>query len=771
MQLVNKKLTKVLVAFLIMLNIVCLYNYSFAQNNKQNNKRRVVIVSIDQITLKDLQNPKLKNIDKIIGTGSLGIMNTNTMGPKEPQNNFAAISAGAKTLGGSTVQDIFNSNEIISGQSAKRIYKFNVGHSPKNSQVIFPYLKNVENLNTDNEYNAIPFSLGETIHKSGLKTAVIGNADIGIDNTFLNSKNRYFSPNRSFAQLLLDADGKADYGDVSTDILKKDNNYPYGVKTDNDKVFKKFIEYYKNADVIQVALGDIDRLENIKQNLSKFRYELYKQNILKNNDQLIGNILKTIDSNTEIILITPTPSSDSLEMNQQLTPVILRSSYLNHGLITSGTTHRQGIIVNTDVTVSILDYLKAIDLTKDRYINFSGQVVKVYPKYTGGQTSYDKLKFMNDLNDRIVFNTTQRVYTLATYVYYVVIFMLLALIYMWFRYKKTIKTQKVSGVIENLLVSIIFVPVSMLLLPLFKPMNLFFSYFYIILITIIFTAIAKKTLKDTLMCFIVGTVLEVVLLIVDVFTGSYLLQNCPLGYDPQLGARYFGLGNEVMGVLLGATILATTLIMDRVKSDKNRNIAKLFSVAIYLFIIFILTYPGLGTKAGGAITAVAGFGIVIFKLYGKKVTWKHVAAIIVGIVGLLLAMIVIDISHKGGAQSHIGRAAELIKSGGAIQAWYIIERKLSTNLKLINHSRWTYILIFSLITLAVMFRFLKDIFQKHSYAYIGFIGIIVTALVGLVFNDSGVIACATSITYAIALVIYLEMRYWTSLNIEKKSDI
>lgn len=762
-----KKLTKVLAAFLIILNIICLSSYTIADNNKHNNKHKVVIISIDQISIKDLQNIELKNVYRLIENGSLGIMNTNTAGPKESQNNFATIAAGSKALGGDSVQDIFNSNEIIAGQNIKKIYKFNVGHSSNNYQVVFPYLWNIQNLNSNNQNNAIPFLLGETIHKSGLKTAVVGNADLGIDSTYLNSKNRYFNPNRSFAQLLLDAKGRIDYGDVSTDILKKDAEYPYGVKTDNAKVFRKFIQYYKKADVIQVALGDIDRLENMKQNLSKFRYELYKKNILKYNDQLIGKILNSIDTNTEVIMMTPTPSSDSLKTNQQLTPVIFHSTELNRGLITSGTTHRQGIIVNTDIAVSILDYLKIIDFSKKNYINFSGQVVKVFPNYSGAQTSYGKLKFMNDLNDRIVFNTMQRVYTLATYVYYVVICVLFALIYLWYRRKKSAENGIISRIIEKLLISIIFIPVSMLLLPLFKPTNLFFSYFYIVLLTIIFTIVIQKILKDTLKCFIVGSILAAVLLIIDVFTGSYLLQNCPLGYDPQIGARYFGLGNEVMGVLLGATILATTLIMDRIKSNKNISIAKAVSVAVYLFIIFVLTYPGLGTKAGGAITAVAGFGVVMFKLYGKKVTWKQVTAIVVGIVALLLAMIVIDISHKGGAQSHIGRAAELIRSGGAIQAWYIIERKLATNLKLINHSRWTYILILSLVTLIVMLKSFKDIFKKHAYAYTGFIGIIVTALVGLVFNDSGVIACATSIVYAITLLVCLEMRYWTSLRIER----
>jgi hypothetical protein len=311
-----------------------------------------------------------------------------------------------------------------------------------------------------------------------------------------------------------------------------------------------------------------------------------------------------------------------------------------------------------------------------------------------------------------------------------------------------------------MVISVLFIPVSIFLLPIFKPSLLWQSYIYILVMVIGFTAITRYVFKNKLDCFIIASALATIILLVDTFTGSYLVQNCPLGYDPQIGARYFGLGNEVMGILLGSAILFTTLLID--KFNKHASKFKIFSVVVYLIIIFTLTFPGLGTKAGGAITAFAAFAVVILKLFEKKVSWKQVIGISAGILALLLALIIVDVAHKGGATSHIGRAGMLIKEGGPIQAWYIIVRKVSMNLKLMRYSRWSSVLIASLILLAFLYKlnakFLRDMFKNYKYAYIGLLGTIVSALVALVFNDSGIIACATNSIYPMMLLIYLEGR-------------
>ena len=52
-------------------------------------------------------------------------------------------------------------------------------------------------------------------------------------------------------------------------------------------------------------------------------------------------------------------------------------------------------------------------------------------------------------------------------------------------------------------------------------------------------------------------------LLLDVLTGSSLIRLSPLGYDVMLGARFYGIGNEYMGILVGSSLLAALSIRDR----------------------------------------------------------------------------------------------------------------------------------------------------------------------------------------------------------------
>ena len=46
------------------------------------------------------------------------------------------------------------------------------------------------------------------------------------------------------------------------------------------------------------------------------------------------------------------------------------------------------------------------------------------------------------------------------------------------------------------------------------------------------------------------------LIVLDIATGGSMIRNSVLGYDPIIGARYYGIGNEYMGVVTGSIIIA-----------------------------------------------------------------------------------------------------------------------------------------------------------------------------------------------------------------------
>ena len=98
----------------------------------------------------------------------------------------------------------------------------------------------------------------------------------------------------------------------------------------------------------------------------------------------------------------------------------------------------------------------------------------------------------------------------------------------------------------------------------------------------------------------------------DGIFGGTLIEKSFLGYDPIKGARYYGIGNEYMGVVLGSAILTCAAWLERRKSDGRLPVALFF-----LSMVFFFAAPFWGTNAGGALAAAAGFGTAYYRFFRR----------------------------------------------------------------------------------------------------------------------------------------------------------
>src|SRR5690606_32230034 len=121
---------------------------------------------------------------------------------------------------------------------------------------------------------------------------------------------------------------------------------------------------------------------------------------------------------------------------------------------------------------------------------------------------------------------------------------------------------------------------------------------------------------------IIGSLITIALLADGMF-GAVGIKHSLLGYDPVVGARFYGIGNEYMGVLVGSTILAVSYGLDRLtgaagfdrsgvsvrsatisrmesaddrRSLRARRISALFALAIYASVALYIAAPQLGTN-------------------------------------------------------------------------------------------------------------------------------------------------------------------------------
>ncbi|RYD02066.1 hypothetical protein N752_26820 [Desulforamulus aquiferis] len=133
-----------------------------------------------------------------------------------------------------------------------------------------------------------------------------------------------------------------------------------------------------------------------------------------------------------------------------------------------------------------------------------------------------------------------------------------------------------------------------------------------------------------------------------------------------------------------------------------------------------------------------------------------VAGLVIVAVGGFIAF---DLTRPPDLRSHMGTTASLIISSGPGQVLDIIQRKWAMNMKLLKYTVWSRILLASLAVLALLFYrprgVMQNIKDKYPYLYKGFIGVLTGALVAFAFNDSGVVAAATTMIFAAPPLVYL----------------
>jgi len=139
--------------------------------------------------------------------------------------------------------------------------------------------------------------------------------------------------------------------------------------------------------------------------------------------------------------------------------------------------------------------------------------------------------------------------------------------------------------------------------------------------------------------------LTVVVLGVDVMTGSRLQLETPFGLSVLQAGRFYGIGNEALGIygitaLLAAAWLALLALR---RYPSSRRPAVLAVAVVALFAVVASGWPGFGGKVGGTIAMVPCFLLLAGAVAGIKLNWRLV--LLVAVSGLALFAIFALISY------------------------------------------------------------------------------------------------------------------------------
>ncbi len=692
----------------------------------------MVLISLDQMSLNDLINTKTPHIDYLIDQGTVGLMNTRTASSRTSSNCFATLGAGNYSVAYHEESLIsMKATEIYNGEPTGNYVLRNSGKAVTENSIANIGIAQLKADSFRKNPGAQPGGLGTILKHNNLKIALFGNSDIP-------GKLQRFLP-----LMLMDKDGLVSEGDVSRKILIDDPQAPFGIKTNYSLFINQFEDYKNDYDLLAYEIGDITRVEAYKDYVSDDAYNTLRTRIIEQVDDFIGQLSQRINfENTLLMIVVPSPSKDVAKNGDLLTPLVLAGDGVQKGIATSGSTRREGIITNIDVTATLLHYFNVEPSAQMHGRNIT-TVLQNEP-----------LTALKTLNTQVVAIYNQRAPVLQNFVIIQIIVYLLSLIVIF-------RLYKFIPFIRFILLWLTSIPLMILLLPLLHIYNTFFLIIMLIALSFLLSLFIVKIFPQSLKSFTVIYLLTAITLIGDLLTGTHLIKTSLLGYDPIIGARFYGIGNEYMGILLGTFILGLTLFLDEKQRDLG-YIAKLLIGVLLGGIIFLMASPLFGANVGGTISAIVAFIVLYFKILGKKVSKKEIIFIILTVFGVLLAMILFELTRDVGSQSHVGRAFSAIQKNGFKEIIFIISRKLAMNIKLIRYSIWSWVLMTGILALAVLFYrpvgVLKKIMVSHPYLNSGMIGVITASIVALCVNDSGIVAAATSITYGVAIIIDLIMK-------------
>ena len=599
-----------------------------------------------------------------------------------------------------------------------KVYENRVGSLDRKYSIGNIQMGKLYNQNENNSYSPHLGLLGDSIHNAGLKTAAFGNSDTDEEEI------------RTSALIPMDSRGLVDYGNLD-DILVDDGNYPYGFKTDYEKAIREVLDIRQKASLILIDTGDLNRLNSFSGFLSTDVFEQKRNLILQDIDGFIGNLAGNINKEKSLLIVLSPNSGEERVAGNKLAPIILWGKGVEKGTITSSTTNRKGIVSNLDIAPMAASFL-GISTN-----NMLGNPIK-------NMEADEAFNYANSINGCI--NTTSKVRSKTLLIYGIISIIIMLIIIMLYVLNIRID-NRIGEFFSALLLLLYGGPMIFILSFLFNIDNILKFMVSLIIVTIVFILVIKKYNKQNIIYFLSFSYFIIIL--IDSLFNGIITRFSVLSHDPIIGARYFGLGNEMVGVFLAATTLSAGLLYRKY----NKRFIPIF---ILLLAVIIGGYPRLGANVGGTISLLIAALYFIFGTKERKLNLKSIILIMVLTVSVIMVLGYIDTNFNPNP-THLGKTLNSLNEKGIGIVQNIINRKLLMNIKLVGISIWTKVLFVNIFAQAIIsciyIEKIEDIMNNNLGK--GISSGIVGSIIGFLVNDSGIILSAISMNLITIFLLFM----------------
>ncbi len=569
-------------------------------------------------------------------------------------------------------------------------------------------------------------ALGDLIHRATLTSATLSDSDS-------------LPPDGDAWYVAMDSAGHVDLP-MTRSCLQSDPKAPFGVRTDIAALIHAFDAVSTQAGLIVVECAELDRADRYAPFCRPAIAATNRKAAYRTLNTLLMAIIHRCEAHdgqpaVPILLLSPAPAASSDDHTDRLAPIVWWGSGDGPGTLMTASTRRPGLVLNTDVLATIAERLK-LPLppgATGRPFHSGGIPATPFTRRAAPTAFHLTSEYADWIRVSHLQNAPGGLPTLQ------LLLPLLGTTLLLGSLRATAETRaRLSRLVQVIALLAITLPLSMLLLPLLNP-----SHGWIadgLLAAVIFTVglIANFRPLAAPALFRLLTGLLLLVLLFDLPTGTHLLQNAWMSYSVVEGARFYGIGNEYMGVAIGAACVLFGLRSARQKPSTTTVQWGPIAGFAALFLALTLEMGVVGAKVGAIPSAGTAFGVTLLVWQRGRLGPKEIGMVALCAVAGLALLALFDARHAAGDQTHFIRA--LTGAGGGSLP-EILRRKLELEGWLLLHSAWTPMLLVAAAALAWIRRSMPGIFVA-SRSHAALLGTSVGAIACLLCNDSGLTAAS-----------------------------
>lgn len=695
---------------------------------------RVVVVIAGSSSIRDFADPSLRELYALFSKSSAALLNVRTGRPShdsEPgtksgfESGCLSLGAGAMATGGAEVARARNATSAINGLNVGDLFNSRTTMNHKPAQVLHLETAKLQRINEAASYRAKPGALGSALRKAGIRTAIVGNSDLPGE------------IHREAVTAAMDENGIVDSGNVDDEIaMRFDPASPYSHKIDCAALLVFADDALQKARFIVIDFGDTFRADAYAESCTNAQAAALKRAADARLSRFVGMLARELDPKTDLLmLVSPNARLVSEIEGEKMGAILISGPGFRQGMLISPSTRKPGVVTLCDVAPTVLAFFgikPGIDMV-GRPMRQSGT----------GNASAALLEMNAQASAQAERQPAMRGVSVAQSV---IVCLVVAAILLT-------SSVPVKRLAAWLVPPIAALPLVMLYLPLIHSGGLVGTVVLLVVVTLALLGLCVLVFRSPSRAFVWLCGAVVLSLMVDLVRGAPLMAASIASYSIVEGARYYGIGNELMGTMLGAAVIGVGMALAPGRLGKRA--AGLLAVAVFGLVFVFVSAPELGAKVGGAMAMAPAMAVALLARRGWRPSFVSISVVVLVTVLLVGGMFAFDALRGGAEQSHAGRTVGMVAGGGAAGILDIFQRKLALNFMLVATSVWSRLLGITLAAAALLLwwgkrRLGEEFLNREESA--AAIGCCVGVIAAFIFNDSGVVAGATCSVFLWALL-------------------